>query len=400
MREPRALYAAFDRFPSSKGAATHIAHAAGALFDRYQGGHLFVLGDPSLPRVQTTPRSTGPVTVFRSVWSERSELARTQRHARALSAHLARARNSLEVVHIRDPWSAVPATAHPERRWKTVFEVNGLPSMELPVRYPGIGPDTLDRVRALEVHSLARADLCITPSKTTLRMLLQLGFPEERLLWVPNGADLPGAPLPRPADAPERYVVYFGAIQPWQGVDDLLRAMTRLSDLDLKLVVVASAREKRCRELVRLARRLGIHDRVVWRHQLPRSEVQCWVAHAVASVAPLTRSPRNVDQGCCPLKVLESMAVGTPVVGSELPVVQDLMVHREHGWLVSPERPSALARAIRVMCDHPQLADRLGRQAQQRVAEHFTWQHATARLEQVYARLEALPRRHPSWSPS
>ena len=42
-RRPRALYAAFDRFPTRKGASTHIARFAPALFEEYGGGLLYVV---------------------------------------------------------------------------------------------------------------------------------------------------------------------------------------------------------------------------------------------------------------------------------------------------------------------------------------------------------------------
>jgi glycosyltransferase involved in cell wall biosynthesis len=213
------------------------------------------------------------VQVFRSVWTEPSELARTQLHARALAAHLSAVRDSLELVHIRDPWSAVPATAHPERRWRTVFEVNGLPSIEMPVRYENVGARTLARIRALEDHALAHSDLFVTPSQVTADLLRGRGVPLDRIVCVPNGADVPERRPIRPSDAPSRYILYFGAVQPWQGVDDALRAMARLTDLDIQLVIVSSVREKKCRHLARLARRLGIASRVVWRYQLPRAEL-------------------------------------------------------------------------------------------------------------------------------
>ncbi len=52
VRRPRALYAAFDRFPTRKGASTHIARFAPALFEEYGGGLLYVVGDERLPAHQ------------------------------------------------------------------------------------------------------------------------------------------------------------------------------------------------------------------------------------------------------------------------------------------------------------------------------------------------------------
>jgi glycosyltransferase involved in cell wall biosynthesis len=122
---------------------------------------------------------------------------------------------------------------------------------------------------------------------------------------------------------------------------------------------------------------------VVWRFGLRHHEVAAWLHHAECSVAPLTDCPRNVEQGCCPLKVLESMAAGTPVVASDLPVVRELVTDGEHGRLVRPDRPAELARAIRILLEYPDRSRQLGAQARAHVAEHLTWDHNRARLTAV-----------------
>ena len=81
-----------------------------------------------------------------------------------------------------------------------------------------------------------------------------------------------------------------------------------------------------------------------------------WRQHALVSVAPLTDSPRNVIQGCAPLKIVESMASGAAVVASDVPPVRELIRDRHDGWLVHPDRPAELARAMRILLDHPDLA--------------------------------------------
>ena len=68
-------------------------------------------------------------------------------------------------------------------------------------------------------------------------------------------------------------------------------------------------------------------------------------------------------QGCAPLKILESMASGMPVVASDLPAVRELLADGEHGRLVAPDRPGELARAIRVLLDFPERRARLAANA-------------------------------------
>ncbi|MEZ5134682.1 MAG: glycosyltransferase family 4 protein [Acidimicrobiales bacterium] len=123
---------------------------------------------------------------------------------------------------------------------------------------------------------------------------------------------------------------------------------------------------------------------VVWHHGVDRTEVAAWLAGAAASLAPLRSGARNVTQGCCPRKVLESLAAGTPVVASDLPAVREIMRDDEHGRLVPPDRPDALARALRVLLDHPELGARWGEAGRRHIADHLSWRHSCERLAAVH----------------
>jgi glycosyltransferase involved in cell wall biosynthesis len=381
-RKPRALYAAFDRFPSRKGAAIHIDRFARTLFDTFGGGVLSVLGGPDLPAYQVE----GPVEIVRFM----AEIPNFLDRAIAFGGWLARAvdrlEGSLEVAHFRDPWSGAAIALRP-RRYATVYEVNALPSIELPSLFPSAGPRTLEKIRRTELECCDAADLIVTPSQTTARMLGSLGVDEGKIAVIPNGADL-DAPAPRPEEAPESYLLYFGAAQSWQGIDTLLRAFARLADFpSLRLVFCASRASSSWRTYERLAAKLGLAERIVWRYALEEPELARWRQHALISVAPLTDSPRNVVQGCAPLKILESMASGTAVVASDVAPVRELIRDRENGWLVHPDRPAELARALRILLEHPALARQLGANARRTVEEHYTWQRSTAALRAAYLQL-------------
>jgi glycosyltransferase involved in cell wall biosynthesis len=383
-RAARAAYFAFDRYPSAKGSAVHIGQFAAALFAEYGGGLLGVLGG-GLPRYQWEPDLGVEIARF----DERipNLINRAEAYSAWVAAHLAPHLGTLRVCHIRDPWSALPVVTAPGRRHRVVYEVNGLPSVELAHTWPLAPPATLARIAALEDLCLERADAVVVPSGVIAAALGRRGVPEDKVHLVPNGADVPAATT-RPADAPERYIVYVGALQPWQGLDVLLRAFARLADLTaLRLVICSSVPERRARPLRRLAERLGVADRLVWRFTLPHAEVAAWLAGAELSVAPLTGCARNVDQGCAPLKVLESMAAGTPVVASGLPAVREIMSDGEHGRLVAPDRPAELARAVRVLLEYPDTARAMGERGRRRVREEFAWSAAREKMTAIYRSL-------------
>ncbi len=376
----RALYSAFDRFPSQKGAATHINRMAQTLFDCMGGGLLYVLGDEELPVYQRE----GDIEILRYSRPVTNFLERTQKYGRRLGALLEQQSDSLRICHFRDPWSGIPVLARGDRPYKTVYEVNGLPSIELPYTYPKAAPQTLARIRAAEEFCWTNADRVITPSHTIRENLIAFGAPARKITVIANGAEQ-ADPAPRPACAPARYLIYFGALQRWQGVDVLLRAFGRLADMDdLYLVVCASTHPRYAKPYHKLAEKLEIAHRVLWFFRLSEKELAPWRAHALLSIAPLTECSRNLEQGCSPLKVLESMAAGVPVVASDLPSVREIITDQVDGCLVRPDRPSELARAIRVLLEYPDYLRAMGERARMRIQQDFTWRRATELLIECY----------------
>jgi glycosyltransferase involved in cell wall biosynthesis len=295
---------------------------------------------------------------------------------------------------VRDPWSAVPLVAQGIAGRGTatplVYEVNGLPSIELPYSYRALGATTLAKIRSLELDCLAHADAIVTPSQVLADRLTDLLAAHGMAANAPihvirNGARVPDEPLMRPPAAPARYLVYVGALQRWQGIDNMLAAFARLADIDdLRLVICSATPAKRARPWRRLANRLGVDERIDWHFKVPHRDVAAWLAHAAVSLAPLSDCSRNVDQGCCPLKVLESMAVGTAVIASDLPVTRELVDGDTHGRLVAPDRPAELARAIRIALEYPDRTAGQGRAAQAHVRERLTWERSRAQLRDVY----------------
>lgn len=168
----------------------------------------------------------------------------------------------------------------------------------------------------------------------------------------------------------------------------MLQAFARLADLtDLRLVICSSNYSKRAKLYEKLATRLGVHDRIVWRFALDEHELAAWLPHAALSVAPLTDCARNIEQGCAPLKILESLAAGVPVVALDLPSVREIMTDSEHGRLVQPDRPAELARVIRVLLQYPERLREMGAHGQRHIAVYFSWQRSLHLLRRLYRTL-------------
>ena len=383
--KPKSLYAAFDTFPAPKGAAVHIREFAQTLFTHSGGGLLLVLGEEGLPSWQIE----GGMQIRRLVSDEQNYLKRAMQFSDFVHAHAEMLKNDLAIAHFRDPWGGMPLLAVESRSYKTVYEVNALPSIELPARYPAVTARTCERIRELERRCWQEADRIVCPSQVIKNCLIELGADSSKITVIRNGAqpvDL--NQISRPPDAPSQYLLYQGAVQSWQGIEVLFKAMTFLRDMsDLKLVMCASGSKPRLKYLQKLAIRLNIDAQVIWHLKVPQTTVIQWLAGAAISLAPLVECSRNLVQGCCPLKIVESMATGTPVIASDLPVVRELLEHGNTGWLVRPDRPSELARAIRILLAHPEQRASIGANARDKFSAELTWQISAQALTAIYREL-------------
>lgn len=374
----RSLYAAFDRYPSSKGAATHIEQTIAALFAQRPQGLLLALGDHKL--AESEDIDNGKILRFHRQIP--NLIQRAEAFGEFVSESVAPL-SDLEIVHFRDPWSGIPLLESTPGKPKFVYEVNGLPSIELPYHFNHLPGSLLSKVEHLENQCLETADIILTPSRVIYENLVSRNRSlASKITVIPNGAVLP-PDLPRPVEAPENYILYFGALQQWQGIGTMLRAFAETSDLDIQLVICSSNKPRFAKPWMKLCGQLGIEHRVTWKSQLTRPRLQAWVQHAMMTLAPLTESPRNIDQGCCPLKILESLAAGVPVIASDLPVVREITDQ----YLIRPDRPGAMACAIRCLHDHSDLRAKLGKAGKQLVAEKFTWESHRETLAKIYTDL-------------
>jgi glycosyltransferase involved in cell wall biosynthesis len=383
--KPRILYTAFDVVPSPKGASTHILHFLRGLVNAGYEVDLVTPGDGILPaegelegaRVRRVPLAGGD-----------NYLGRATAFGRAVMAHLAAAR-PYGLVHYRSIWSGLHlAQAKTQYGYKTLFEVNGLPAVELKYHYPALrDSQVLAKIREQELATLALSDGIVCPSHVTRAYLISLGAPRRKVSVIPNGVsprDFAPTPLPaRHGRVP--VILYIGTLADWQGLDVLVRAMPAiLSETPAMLQVVGRGRSRQRKLLAKQIRKLGLEDHVCLQAAVPHHEVPKLVAQADVCVAPLGMNDRNVTQGCCPIKVIEYMAARRPLVASNLPVVRELVREDVDGLLFNPDDPEDLARQVVAVLEDRALAERLAASASQRARTRFTWHAAQKRLVRVY----------------
>lgn len=385
------LYTAFDVVPSPKGASTHITQFVRGLVGAGHAVHLLTAGDGVLPAAGT--HEGAMVTRVASPdGTTESFLARAIEFGQAVDRHV-RSHPGYQVIQFRSIWDGWHLVQGPRAAgYKTLFEVNGLPSIELKYHYPSLvdtieGQALLAKMRAQEITILANCDAIVCPSDVTRTFLVSLGAPRAHITVIPNGVqtdEFCPSPLPsREGRTPT--ILYVGTLAAWQGLDVLLAALPHvLAERPVRLAIAGRGRSQQLKQLRKHTRKLGIEDAVSLEPAVPHHAVPAYIAQADVCVAPLVYNDRNVVQGCCPIKIIEYMASGRPIVAANLPVVRELVREGVEAVLHAPDDPVDLARQIvRVLQDRA-LAEGLAVCAAQRAQERFTWHRAQTRLLRVY----------------
>jgi glycosyltransferase involved in cell wall biosynthesis len=199
-----------------------------------------------------------------------------------------------------------------------------------------------------------------------------LRVPRDQVEVVPNGVDPGPEPVPEPPGARPLFV---GRLTRQKGVDVLLRAVAACGGgVD---IVGAGDQEAALRDM---AVGLGLRERA--RFLGRTSGVR--EAYDRASVVVLPSRAEGM-----PNVVLEAMAAGRPVVATNVPGTDEVVVPGETGLLVPPEDACALAEALGDLAVDPARRARMGRAGRTRVLHRFRHQDTVERTLVLYAKLQA-----------
>jgi glycosyltransferase involved in cell wall biosynthesis len=319
-------------------------------------------------------------------------LARATHFGKAVLTHLTLNPN-YDVVHYRNIWDGL-SIAQNKRRfgYKTVFEVNGLASIELKYHYPGIDLGLLSKIKEQEIATQHLSDAIICPSNVTRDYIASLGLSRKRVPVIPNGvslSDFSSSPLPA-REGRRPVLLYIGTLADWQGLDVVIKSLPRIIERrKVQLRIVGRGRSRQRKLLLKQIRRLGVEESVIVQPAVPHHEVPALIAEADICIAPLGLNDRNVTQGACPIKVLEYMASSRPLVASNMPIVRELVREDVDALLFSPNDPEDLARQVLALLNDIELSKRLSESATERALTKFTWHEAQKKLVRVYEKLLA-----------
>lgn len=228
-------------------------------------------------------------------------------------------------------------------------------------------------------------DAIIAVSEEMAGYARERGAAAEKVHVVPNGADTArfraGADRDRalrrlglPGD--RILVGHVGTLKPWHGTGDLARCLEEALARDQRLGALIVGDGPGLAGMRKRAEDAGLGDRFHFTGAVEADRVPELVAACTMMIAlyPARAEPFYFS----PLKVVEAMAAGRPVVASRLGQIADLVRDGIDGVLVNPGDRSGAASAVLALASDPERCRAMGRAAADRCRDRFSWD-ATAR---------------------
>ena len=225
----------------------------------------------------------------------------------------------------------------------------------------------------LERRIYSNRNVALVSVSRRIAVLLEKYFNRRDVTVIPNGVDTSyfsrTARLALRAEGRKRrglrddeiVLLLLGNDWGTKGLPAVLEAMSSLKHLPLRLIVVGNDDPRPFRAK---AEQLGVQQLCLW--ETPGPNVLDFYA-----AADLYVSPSREDSFGLP--VLEAMACGLPIITSAFAGVSDLLHDGVNSFILNdPCEAASLAQSINLLCEQPELRDRIG-QAAEKTAATFSW---------------------------
>ena len=201
---------------------------------------------------------------------------------------------------------------------------------------------------------------------------------------IPNGVDLERfspdvSPIEEFCDGKQN-ILFVGRLESRKGLNYLIKAYQQVKQEipNSRLIVVGPGTRLR-KKYEKWIRRHGLKD-VVFVGYVPDTELPRYYKTADVFCAPAT------GRESFGIILLEAMAVGKPIVATNIGGYASVVTHGEDGLLVPPEDSRGLARALIAVISDETLRQQLGDRGRVKAAE-YSWEKIAQRVFDYYVRV-------------
>ena len=216
--------------------------------------------------------------------------------------------------------------------------------------FPGLEHNWLDAqlMKIRERICIRQADAMITVGHLLAELRTRQGA--KQIIVIPNGVDLPLFARARSKVPHPPTLIYLGALSSWYSVDLAIRAMLALTQSvpHLRLLIAGTGPAEA--ELKALSQSLNMHEKVSFLGPLEYQALPTVLAEADIGIA--TSSPQSeFRKYASPLKVIEYMGAGLPVIATRVGEMELIMRQANAGILINDSVEEFAAAVLDLLTD-------------------------------------------------
>ena len=218
-------------------------------------------------------------------------------------------------------------------------------------------------------------DVIITPSMFFRNKFIEYGFDANKIAYLPNFLD---AGKFTPVYEYDNYFIYLGRLSEEKGVFTLLQAMHQVQGIQLYIIGTGPLEEPIAQKI----KGQGLEARVKLLGYRSGGELDQLKAQAMFSVMP-SEGYENA-----PYSLLEMMAIGKPVIGSNIGGIPEMIEAGNTGLLFNTKDADDLAAQINLMKNNPELVWKYGHNARDKLLAEYNSPGHYDGMEKIYKSLK------------
>lgn len=215
---------------------------------------------------------------------------------------------------------------------------------------------SLTKRNQILMQYLNMVDLFISPSRYLLNRFIDCGIPRDKTTIINYGIDLSRFKKIKKVRSEKVRFGYIGQIVGHKGIENLLRSVSLLSEEEkerMSLILVGSGEKTFVEYAKNLTKELGLSGIAAFYGKVDNNKVPELYRNIDILIVP-SIWPEN-----SPVTIMESFATGTPVLGSCIGGIPELIKDGENGFLHNFDDPISLSENIRKIIINPELIRQL-----------------------------------------
>lgn len=210
-------------------------------------------------------------------------------------------------------------------------------------------------------------------------------IPESKIIIAPDGADVVvAAPEPLPRTRGDFQIGYVGHLYRGRGINVIIESARQLRDFTFHIVGGTK------KDLQFWKEACGDIDNVFFYGHLPHAQASRYLGSFDAVLAPYQRKIEvsggggDISKWISPLKLFEYMAAGRAIIASDIDVLKEVLEDGRNCLLCPPDDVNSWTLAIKRLKNNPELASRIGREAQKDFLEKYSWD---SRVKSIFSQV-------------